>query len=464
VSGSSSNNDQERLKQKEALIIRLQHDLSTALQEVCWAKLKIQSLEEQLRQERIARFGPRSETLTDLQLSLLDEEPSVTSDEVAAEAERGPLPEPAASVSPAPKKKRKSHPGRQSLPAHLPRKEEIIPCAAEMCTCASCGQATTVIGYDESEQLDVEPAVYFVKVIKREKRACRHCVERSVVAAPLPARIIEKGLASNRVVVDTVIKKYCDHLPLYRQEAIFRRDAGVEISRTTLDGWVMHVGELLIPIREAARRDVLSGPYIQADETTVLVQVNDKSGKHHEGYLWQFGRPGGEVVFEFALGRGREVPAGFLGHWEGKLQTDAYIAYEDVGGPKLIHYGCWAHSRRRFVDAVKVHKDDADAVKMVLRMDGLFTVERGAGELGLSGAEKLAYRLEHGESWLNEIHEEALLLAPRVLPKSKIGEAVTYLLNQWEKLKRTFLDPEVELSITLRRTVGRSLCTSFSSV
>ena len=91
---SSGKNDRERLKQKETLIIRLQHDLSVALQEIHWSKLKIQSLEEQLRQERIARFGPRSETLTDLQLSLLDEEPSVTQDEVAAEAERGPLPEP----------------------------------------------------------------------------------------------------------------------------------------------------------------------------------------------------------------------------------------------------------------------------------------------------------------------------------------------------------------------------------
>ena len=218
-----------------------------------------------------------------------------------------------------------------------------------------------------------------------------------MVAAPLPERIIDKGLASNRVVVDTVIKKYCDHLPLYRQEAILRRDAGVEISRTTLDGWVMHVGELLILIREAMRRSLLSERYLQADETTVLVQVNDKSGKHHEGYLWQFGRPGGEVVFEFALGRGREVAAAFLGQWEGKLQTDASIGYDHVGGPKLIHYGCWSHARRRSLDAVKVHQDDADAVKTVLRMDALFMVERGAAELGLAGAEKLAYRLEHGE-------------------------------------------------------------------
>jgi transposase len=283
VSAASSNDNRDRLKRKDAQIIRLQHDLSVALQEVYWAKLKIQALEETLRQERIARFGPRSETLSDLQLSLLDEEPSVTLDEVAAEAEREPIPDAAATPSPAAlKRERNPHPGRRPLPAHLPRKEETIPCAPEACTCPSCGETTTVIGYDESEQLDVEPAHYYVRVIKREKRACRHCPERSVVAAPLPERIIEKGLASNRVVVDTVVKKYCDHLPLYRQEGILRREAGVEISRATLDGWVMHVGELLLPIREAMRKDLLAGSYLQADETTVLVQTHDNSGSHHE--------------------------------------------------------------------------------------------------------------------------------------------------------------------------------------
>ncbi|MBI2679781.1 MAG: IS66 family transposase zinc-finger binding domain-containing protein, partial [Candidatus Solibacter usitatus] len=231
VSTSSNKNDQNQLKRKDALIIRLQHDLAVALQEVYWAKLQIQKLQETLRQERIARFGPRSETLNDLQLSLLDEEPSVTLDEVAAEAQREPLPEAKPPV--APKRERKPHPGRQTLPAHLPRKEETIPCAPEACTCPSCGAATTVIGYDASEQLDVEPVQYFVRVIQREKRACRHCPERSIVAAPLPVRIIEKGLVSNRIVVQTIIQKYGDHLPLYRQQAILSREAGVEISRAT---------------------------------------------------------------------------------------------------------------------------------------------------------------------------------------------------------------------------------------
>ena len=455
MSASSSDNNREQLKQKEALIVRLTHDLSVAHQEICWSKLKIQALEEQLRQECIARFRPRSETLSDLQLSLLDQEPSVTLDEVAAEAAREPLPETPAPPA-APKRDRKPHPGRQHLPAHLPRKEETIPCAPEACQCKSCGQPTTVIGYDESEQLDVEPVHYFVRVTKREKRACRHCPERSVVAAPLPERIIEKGLASNRVVVDTIVKKYCDHLPLYRQEVILSREAGVEISRATLDGWVMHVGESLLPIREAVRKNLLAGGYLQADETTVQVQTHDKSGSNHEAYLWQFGRPGGELVFEFALGRGRDVPLRFLGQWEGKLQTDAYISYDKTGGPKLIHYGCWSHARRYYVDAVKVHKDDADAVKMVLRMDALFTVERETKRLGLVGEDRLAHRKEYGQKWIDEIHETGLLLAPRVLPKSKLGEAVTYLLNQWDRLERCFEDPEVELSNNIAENSMRS--------
>ncbi len=450
MSVDSRNNTQE-LQRKDAQIVALQSKLSSALQELSWAALKIQSLEERLRQERIARFGPRSENLTNLQLLLLGEESSVTLDEVSAEAGRAPLAEstPPAIEVPAHQRRqspRKPRPGRQELPAELPRQEEIIACPPALCQCQSCGQATVVIGYDESQVLDVEPVHYFVRVTKREKRACRQCARRSVVAAALPDRIIAKGLVSDRVVVDTIVKKYCDHLPLYRQERILKREAGVEISRATLDGWVMQVGEMLMPVRDAMRNDLLAGSYLQADETTVQVQTREKTGKHHEAYLWQFGRPGGEAVFEFAMGRGRDVASRFLGQWEGKLQTDAYVAYDKSGGPQLIHYGCWAHARRYYVDAVKVNADDAEATQMVLRIDALFLVDRQAVQLGLTGAERLALRQEHARPWLNEIQQTARSLVMRVLPKSKLGEALTYTINQWERLARCLEDGEVELS------------------
>jgi len=412
--------------------------------ELQWAQLTIQKrdvqirlLEERLRQQRIQFLGPRSETLSNLQLELLTEqEPSTTCDEVEAEAKRGPLPA---------KKERKPHPGRRPLPADLPREEEVIFCRDA--NCKSCGEQTAVIGYDESELLDCEPARWFVRVVKREKRACAKC--STVFMPELAPRIIEKGLASDRVVIDTVIAKYCDHLPLYRQEAMLEREAGVEISRATLDGWVMRVGELLAPLIEAMRGDLLRAPYLQADETTVPVQLNDKSGSNHQAYLWQYGKPGGETVFEFQLGRGREGPKKFLGQWQGILQTDGYQAYDNIGGDKLVRVGCWAHARRKFVDAVKVNPKDAQAIAMVTRMDALFLVDRHAREQQLSVEERLALRREHGASWAQEIYDECVKLRASALPKSALGQAVSYTLNQWPRLRRCFDYAEVELSNNL---------------
>ena len=189
----------------------------------------------------------------------------------------------------------------------------------------------------------MEPAKYFLLLTKREKRACRFCKEGGVASATLPARIIDKSLASDRVIIDTVVAKYSDHLPLYRQSAMVERESGVEISRATMDGWVMRVGELLSPIATAVGRELVSGPYIQADETPVGVQMHDGRGKNHQAYLWQYGRPGGSAVFDFRLGRGREGPKRFLGQFEGILQSDGYAAYEQVGGPKIVHACCWSH-------------------------------------------------------------------------------------------------------------------------
>jgi transposase len=271
----------------------------TLKRELDWAKLKIQSLLEELRKKRIEQLGPRSETLSDLQLELLlDQEPGTSRDEVEAEAKREPI----ANIPP---RERKPHPGRQRLPEKLERVEEVIPCPSQHC--AHCGSETTVIGYDESEVLDVYPKRFFVRVTRREKRACRCCAQATVSMPELAPRIIEKGLASDAVVVDTVISKYCDHLPLYRQAAILEREAGLEIGRATLDGWVMKVGEMLDPIIGTMRGELLREPNLQADETTVLVQMRDKRGADHQAYLWQYGKPGGSTVEIFVWDAGVRV-------------------------------------------------------------------------------------------------------------------------------------------------------------
>ena len=408
--------------------------------ELQWARLKIQALQEELRLERIKKYGPQSETLSALQLELLESEPGATGEEVEAEAKREPLPSTRT-------RERKPHPGRQTLPENLPRVEQVVTCADR--NCRRCGAETTLIGYDESEQLDVEPARYFVRVTKREKRGCRRCNAGGVVMAELAPRIIEKALASDRVVIETVVAKYCDHLPLYRQAGMLEREAGLEISRATLDGWVMRVGELLQPITAAMRNDLLAATYLQADETIVPVQMHDKRGADHQAYLWQYGRPGGETVFDFQLGRDRAGPRKFLDKWEGILQTDGYAAYDRVGGPRLVHVGCWAHARRKYVDAVKVNNDDADAVKMVTRMDALFLVDRKAREQKLIPEERLAFRREHALAWVDEIREECLALSKSTLPKSALGQAIAYTLNMWPKLRRCFDFGHVELSNNL---------------
>jgi len=212
-----------------------------------------------------------------------------------------------------------------------------------------------------------------------------------VVSAPLPPRIIENCLASDRIVIDTVVSKYCNHTPLHRLSMILKREIGLEISRATLDGWVLKVGELLIPMVAAMRRELISGSYIQADETPVDVQMHEGRGTNHQAYLWQYSLPGGIVVFDFRLGRGRDGPKRFLGQFEGILQTDGYTACDQIGGTRMVHAACWAHARRQFFEAVQLNPRDPVATPIVARMDELFAVDAEARRrvIGLSGRHAL---------------------------------------------------------------------------
>ncbi len=406
-------------------IALLRQQLQSAERKLQWAEERIRVLEECLRLQRIKKYGPGSEKLSDAQLALLELEPGVSRAEVQAESQREPLPA-------APRPPRGPHPGRQELPADLPRVEQVLTCAPEQCTCPACGQPTVVIGHDVSEQLDVEPARYFVRVTKREKRACPCCGEGGVATAPLPARIIEKGLVSDRVVIDTVVAKYSDHLPLYRQSAILKRETGLELSRASLDGWVMRVGELLTPVAEVMGRELVAGTYIQADETPVDVQMHDGRGQNHPAWLWQYSRPGGSGVFDFRLGRSRDGPKQFLGQFKGILQTDGYAAYEQVGGPKIVHAGCWAHARRKFLEAVKLNPGDAVAARIVARIDELFAIDAEARARNLDLAARHALRQQRAQPLLDPLHQEIEVARTQALP------AGAYTLNLSLTGKATF--------------------------
>ena len=384
-----------------AVIAQLEGQVASQKKELEYARLKIQVLEERLRLQRIQKYGPGSEKLSSLQLELLEQEPGVSREEVSAESERKAPP-------PASERKKRKHPGRQTLPANLPRVERVIACTPEQCVCGNCGRDTSVIGYEVSEVLDVEPARYFVQVTKREKRACKTCPEQGVTAAPLPVRIIDKSLVSDGVIIDTVVNKYCDHNPLYRQSVALLRDAGIDISRATMCGWVMTIGEMLMPVAGAMRSQLLAGSYIQADETPVDVQTHDGSGTNHQAYLWQYGTPGGMTVFDFRMSRKREGPLNFLGNFEGLLQTDGYAAYDRVGGPKMVHAACWSHARRYFVDAVKLNKQDAASIRAVELINELFAIDAQARNEKMDHAARHALRHQKAPPVFPEIRGHVL--------------------------------------------------------
>jgi len=278
-----------------------------------------------------------------------------------------------------------------------------------------------------------------------------------VVSAALPPRIIEKSLASDQIVIDTVVSKYCDHQPLYRQSAMLERDTGLELSRATLDGWVLKVGELLIPMVTAMRRELIGGSYIQADETPVDVQMHEGHGRNHQAYLWQYGRPRGTVVFDFRLGRGREGPRLFLGQFEGILQTDGYAAYDQIGGSRMVHAACWAHSRRQFFEAVQLNPKDPVATPIVARMDELFAIDAEARRQELSLEARHALRQQQSRPLLDMIRKQIEAARSTALPASALAKACNYTLTLWQRLNRFLEYPELELSNNLAENSMRPI-------
>jgi len=243
--------------------------------------------------------------------------------------------------------------------------------------------------------------------------------------------------------------KYCDHLPLFRQSAMLERETGLELSRVTLCGWVTAVGELLMAIVGAMRRELLSVGYIQADETPVDVQSERTKGKNHQAYLWQYSRPGGPVVFDFQLDRGRQGPRQFLGEFAGILQTDGYAGYGKVGGKDMVHAGCWAHVRRYFFQAVQLNRRDLPALGIVAEIDKLFELEAEAKAAGLGAADRLGLRREKAEPIVEGLKEGIESARVSTLPRSALGKACDYALGRWGQLRR-FLDyGQLELSNNL---------------
>ena len=358
----------------------------------------------------------------------------MSSEEIDAECQREPLraePQSGAPAQPQ-QKNRKKHPGRNQLPSHLERVEEIVACTTEQCRCGKCGAETRVIGYEETEVLGMKPAVYFVRVIKREKRACAACLMQGVATAPVPERIAPKSIFADETIISILIDKYCDALPLYRQRAILIRDLGIDVALTTINDAVLRVGELLIPVVGTMKRDLLAGGYIQADETHVDVQTPDKKGSNHRAFFWQYSAPGKGVVFDFEMTRSKKVATEFFKDYGGILHTDGYVVYEkDIGTKDLIHACCLAHARRGFVDAIKVQ----------------------------TKAQAPDARLERAPALLDELHTllSEMRASSTILPQSVAGKAINYTLKRWVELTQFLKHLVIELSTNWAENSMRSI-------
>jgi len=310
----------------------------------------LQFKEEQLRLAYLQKYGPKSEKLSEAQLVLLESEISVTAPEVEQEASR-----PAKDKElPQAKKPVSNQRGRAPLPAHLERKEIIVPCAPEDCRCGQCGKERPVIGYESREELACRPAEYWVNIIKREKRGSCCQEEQGVVTAKVPDQILPKSKLSDEFIIQVLAAKFQQFQPVYRQCAVLLEDHGIDLSRQTINEALLAAGALLHPVVQAQAAALRATGYLQADETRLPCQSSEEKGKNHAAWIWEFSSPGGPVVFEFEMGRGREDgPKKFLQGFQGTLQCDGYAVYDKLG-EGITYVACMAHIRRHFTDVSKL--------------------------------------------------------------------------------------------------------------
>jgi transposase len=402
----------------------------------------IQLKDEQIRLLNCRLFGPKSERLSGAPMPLLLGELSLTAGEVEQEAQRPePQPEP---PLPRAKQPRPHHPGRERLPQSLERREEIIPCCPEDCRCAKCGAERPLIGYETREELACEPAKFWVRVIKREKRGSHCQEEQGVATAPAPAQIVPKGKLSNEFIVEVLVHKYQEHLPVYRQCASLAEDQGIELSRKTLTDAILAAGGLLQPVVKAMRAQLLAGGYVQADETTMPCQTGERTGRNHEAFMWEFSRPGGIVVFDFRMGRGREGPREFLKGFRGKLQCDGYRGYDQLG-EGIVYAGCLAHARRGFVEAAKLAPLDPVPREILERFAGLYAVEKQARQSGLGPEGRRALRRAQSVPLMAALKTRLIQVRQHIPPGGKLAQACDYTLGQRSRLEEYLQDGVVEI-------------------
>lgn len=346
-------------------------------------------------------------------------------------------------------KKRSTPHGRKPFPAHLQRIEHVIEPDEDV-------TGLKKIGSEVTEALEYVPPTYHVIRFIRPKYAKPK--DEGVLIAALPFRPVERGSFGPGFLAHLILSKCVDHLPLYRQRQQFARQ-GVELALSTLaDNFAAGVNALA-PLFDLHRRRVLSGDYLQVDESPIQVLDRSIKRRSHRGQMWVYHDPlGRQVLFDYRIGRGREGPADMLQNYAGALQTDGYSVYDEFGKrPGIIALACMAHARRYFEKALD--SDPARAQYALLEIQKLYAIEHEAREAGLSFAARHGLRyqkarplLDAFESWMKQ-----QLVAPDFRPKSQIGTAVGYALKRWPELCRYLDDGRYEIDNNLVENAIRPL-------
>ena len=400
-------------------------------------------LEHLLDELRRAIHGKKSEKLHPDQLQLALEE----LEGALAETEE----ETSASTTRPPRTKRRAaerNIGR--LPAHLPRIEQVIEPESILCPCG-CGEMVH-IGEDRTERLDIVPAQLRVIVTVRPKYACRAC-EQGVTQAPAPAHLIEGALPTEALLAHVLVSKHSDHLPLYRLSQIFAR-SGVDLHRSTLAGWVGKASFHLRPVFDCLKAQLKRSSTLGLDETTVRV-LDPGRGKTKTGYMWTMARderawsgadpPG--VVYEYAPGRSGKHGEKLLEGFQGTVQIDGYAGHNRLGRPDrpggaLTLAGCWVHGRRGLKEIFDsngspIAKAGLERIAQLYRIEDRIRGEPPATRQFVRWTESAPLVNAFGV-WLDEQRS-------RVSPKSRLGEKLTYIANQWDRMLVFLFDGRVEM-------------------
>jgi len=420
-------------------IDRQQKVIAQSQAEIATYKQKYATLIEEICLARQQRFASSSEKNI-LQQDLFDEPGIELSDEVREQLQN------TVEVQSHTRKKR---PVRRPLPAWLPR-EVIVYDIQESEKICECGNHLVRIGEETSEQLRYIPAKVSVIQHVRPKYACKPC-EATVRIAPTPLLLLPKSIATPELVAHTIVTKYCDHIPLYRQESIWSR-MEIDMPRSSLCGWVLKTAEICEPLVKLLRKIIITHDYAQADETTL--QVLDEIGRdnRNKSFMWVY-RGGGKqpcIVYEYQETRGGYHAREFLSGFNGYLQSDAWSGYNWIENEEnIIHVGCHAHARRPFAELVKTHKTPGLAHEAMRFYRRLYGIEKIAREGNYTPEARYALRQEKSLPILNAFKEWLDHHLTKTSEQAGIGKAIRYCMTHWSKLNNFLKDGRIEIDNNL---------------